>query len=133
MSVAAKFYVQSVEKTEGSSTASKITLGAVCRGIENSGWASATPAGNIVLWSLNDAATEQFVQGEEYLIHFTRSPKPAPGDGHKPDPVKTKYGSIVCATCGGTPSWDTTKYDWSTVTVDAVDWTQHDAVFSPTP
>lgn len=133
MSVVAKFYVSNVERPEGSSTASKIDMQAVCRGIENSGWASATPGGNMTLWSLNDNATDYFERGCEYEIHFVKVAKPTPGDGHTTRPIKTKYGSYICATCGGAPSWDNTKYDWSTVPMEDLDWSTHDAMYSASP
>lgn len=131
MSVVAKFYVTNVDRTEGSSTASKIDLQPVCRGIENAGWASATPGGSMTLWSLNDNATEYFEKGVEYEIHFLRVAKPAPGDGHVARPVKTKYNSYICATCGGSPGWDVTKYDYATVPLEELDWTKHDEIYSP--
>lgn len=133
MSVVAKFYVTNVERPEGSSTASKIDFQAVCRGIENAGWASATPGGNITLWSLNDNATDYFERGKEYELHFIEVAKPAPGDGHNARPVKTKYGSYICATCGASPQWDTFKYDWSTVPLEELDWTKHTEIYSATP
>jgi hypothetical protein len=133
MSVVAKFFVQSVEKTEGASTASKINLGAVCRGVENAGWASATPAGNMTIWSLNEYATDYFEQGAEYEITLTKVAKPMPGDRHPAVAIKTKYGSYICQTCGGVPQWDSAKFDWQTVPLSDLDWTMHDTVYSPSP
>jgi len=133
MSVVAKFYVTNVERPEGSSTASKIDLQPVCRGIENAGWASATPGGSITLWSLNDNATDYFERGQEYEIHFLQVAKPTPGDGHSVRAIKTKYGSYICATCGGSPNF---KNDarWDTATLDDLDWTKHTEIYSaPSP
>lgn len=99
MSVQAKFYVAEIVRHEGAPTADRIKMGAVCRGAENKGWASATPWGSIEMGVLNDRATDYFEEGQEYLVTFTKSPKPAPGDGHEPQPVES-YGSTMCAFCG---------------------------------
>lgn len=98
MPVEAKFYVQNVERFEGS-TASRVTLGAVCRGIENREWASATPGGSIQMTIRNDAAVDQFEAGKEYLVTFTKVSAPARGDGHRVQPVRAN-GSLLCGTCG---------------------------------
>ena len=132
MSVVAKFYVSNVDVTEGSSTASKIDLSPVCRGVENAGWSSATPGGSMTLWSLNDDATEYFEKGVEYEIHFLRVEKPAPGDGHNARPIKTKYGSYCCMTCGGYPAIkEGVRYD--DATLEDLDWTKHVEIYSAEP
>jgi hypothetical protein len=136
MSVVAKFYVSNVERPEGSSTASKIDMQAVCRGVENAAWASATPGGNMTLWSLNDNATEYFERGCEYEIHFLKVAKPEPGDGHKARPVKSKYGQYVCATCGAIPQCEKARdnnWQWNGITTEDLDWTHHDEMYSPSP
>lgn len=101
MSVQAKFFVQKVDRFDGAATASNIEFSAVCRGIENAGWAAATPGGRIQLGVLNDKATDYFEQGAEYIVTFVRVEKPAPGDGHPIAPVTDKYNNLLCATCGG--------------------------------
>lgn len=99
MSVRAKFYCQKVNRHEDSPTASGVQLGAVCRGKENAGWASATPSGSIQMGVLNEAATGYFEEGAEYLVTFTKVDKPTAGDGHQPKPVDS-YGKTMCAFCG---------------------------------
>lgn len=99
MSVVGKFYVQSIESHEGA-TASDVRLGAVCRGVENALWSSATPSGSIQMNILNDAATAQFEKGAEYLVTFTKVAKPAPQDGHSARLVTDKHNSLVCEICG---------------------------------
>lgn len=130
MSVVAKFYVTNVERPEGSSTASKIDLAPVCRGVENSSWASATPGGSLTLWSLNDNATDYFERGQEYEIHFLQVAKPEPGDGHSVRAIKTKYGSYICATCGGAPQFDIIKYRYDNVPMEELDWTKHTEIYA---
>lgn len=111
--VVAKFYVSKVDRHEGAPTASGVHMGAVCRGKENAGWASATPSGHIDLGILNDKATDYFEEGAEYLVTFKRVDKPEPGDGHAPNIVQTE-GYPMCAFCGmygekqddGSFAWD---------------------------
>lgn len=131
MPVQAKFFVSAVKRTDGSSTADQVTLGAVCRGVENALWSQATPAGQITLSILNEAATDQFIPGEEYLVTFTRVDKPVPGDGHAPKPVRhPKWNNWLCETCGGTPSYDArTHPDPRTLAVDELDWSVHQQVY----
>lgn len=98
-SVVAKFFVSNVVPSEGNAAA-QVTLGAVCRGVENAMWAQYTPGGTISMSIKNDLATEQFVVGQEYRVLFTPVDKPAPGDGHPFVYAEDKYGAIVCETCG---------------------------------
>lgn len=101
--VRAKFYVYNIEPSvedQPDAVSRQVSLGAVCRGVENAIWASATPAANLVMTIRNDAATAQFVKGEEYDLLFTHAPKPAPGDGHKVKPVVNSGGWYVCERCG---------------------------------
>ena len=118
MSVIAKFYVTKVDRHEGAPTASGVHLGAVCRGKENAGWASATPSGSINLGILNDKATDYFEEGAEYLVTFEKVAKPTPGDGHAPVLAETQ-GSVMCQFCGmyavGGP--------------DGLDWSAHERVY----
>lgn len=125
MSVVAKFYVQKVTPTpEGSSTAQQVILGAVTRGVENGLWSQYTPTGSITMGVLNEAATAQFLPGEEYLVTFTHVAKPAAGDGHPTKQVEDKHGSILCETCGTHPGWpDGYK-------VGDPDWTRHDEMYA---
>ena len=119
MSVIAKFYVSKLTRHEGAPTADKIELGAVCRGAENKLWASATPSGSIVMFCLNDAATDQFEEGAEYEVTFRRVEKPKPGDGHAPELYS---GGRECGRCGMYPGRDegTGEYD---------DWSKHAEVY----
>src|SRR3990167_10154904 len=117
--VVAKFYVQTVEQHEGAPTASGVKMGAVCRGKENAGWASATPSGTIQLGILNDKATAYFEEGEEYLVTFKKVPKPTPGDGHTPELVDAQ-GSPMCVFCG---MYGVTGADGD------VDWSAHERVY----
>lgn len=113
MSVVAKFFVQEVVPTaEGTSTAQKVTLGAVTRGTENALWSQYTPSGLITLGILNEDATAQFEKGAEYLVTFTRVAKPERGDGHDQVPVTNKHGYVVCEFCGMNP-------------INGDDWTAH--------
>lgn len=130
MSVQAKFYVSKITRTEGSSTADQVVLGAVCRGVENALWSQYTPAGTITMGVLNEAATAQFEEGEEYLVTFTHVPHPKPGDGHEPKPVRMKSGCWCCEQCGGLPSWDATANpQFDQVPLDALDWSTHRQVY----
>lgn len=100
-SVVAKFFVQSITpRNAPKGSAAQITMGAVCRGVENASWSAATPSGSIQMNILNDAATAQFEEGAEYLVTFVKVAKPAPNDGHVAQPVTTKHNTLVCATCG---------------------------------
>lgn len=99
MSVKAKFYVSSLNNPEGA-TAAQVTLHAVCRGIENAMWAQATPAGSITMHVKNDPAFEQFEQGAEYEVIFTKVAKPTAGDGHQIVEAVDMHGRVVCETCG---------------------------------
>lgn len=130
MAVRAKFYVQSIKRVEGSSTADQVTLGAVCRGVENAVWSQATPAGTIQLSVLNEDATAQFAEGEEYYVTFEHADKPRPGDGHAPVPIRNKWGAWLCETCGGFPSYDTRAHpEWAKVPAEALDWSVHRQVY----
>lgn len=122
MSVVAKFFVQTVETHDGSPTADRVVLGAVCRGRENRQWASATPSGHIQLAILNDRATAYFEQGQEYLVTFEKAARPTPGDGHAPVPAPQSpdNGTPMCEFCG----------TCAAVTDDgAIDWARHYEIF----
>lgn len=127
MSVVAKFYVSKVDRVEGSSTATQVQLGAVCRGIENAIWSQATPSGSITMGILNEAATEYFEAGAEYLVTFHRVTKPAPHDGHPLAIVTTKNGAMLCETCGHYPTWPDGFPN------GAPDWSHHDVLYAPLP
>lgn len=100
MSVRAKFVVYAVEPpAEGTSGATQVRMGAVCRGIENSMWASATPSATLTMAIRTDAA-DQFVVGQEYSVLFEPAPKPAYGDGHPLIQAVHPSGTIVCEFCG---------------------------------
>jgi hypothetical protein len=104
MSVIAKFYVQKLTRHEGAPTADKLEMGAVCRGPQNKAWASATPWGTITMGVLNEAATDYFIEGEEYEVVFRHVAKPTPGDGHEPIPAHPPWDyekvSPECEFCG---------------------------------
>lgn len=69
MSVVAKFYVQEVTKT--AFNGGSVKLEAVTSGSEeNDEFFKYTPAAEINMQILNDSALEQFVAGEEMLVHF---------------------------------------------------------------
>ena len=102
--VKAKFYVTNVEAPEGA-TAAKVSLSAVCRGVENSLWAQATPCGTITMHVKNDAAFEQFEKYAEYEVLFRKVAKPTPGDGHDPIPAANMHGQVVCEFCGMALGW----------------------------
>lgn len=99
MTVRAKFYVGKLENPEGAAAA-QVGLNAVCRGVENSMWAQATPAGSITMYVKNDPAFEQFEMNAEYEVTFRKVAKPAAGDGHPVIEAITMSGQIVCETCG---------------------------------
>lgn len=99
MIIRAKFYVSNLVAGEGS-TASQVSMHPVCRGVENSLWAQATPSGSIMMNVKNDGAFEQFEQGAEYEVTFRKVAKPTPGDGHAVVRAVNMYGGIVCETCG---------------------------------
>lgn len=128
--VRAKFYVQKITRAEGSSTADQVVLGAVCRGVENALWSQYTPSGTISMGVLNEAATAQFIEGEEYEVTFTRVTRPKPGDGHAVVAVKTMHGNWVCETCGANPSWDFSAYRYPELPpAEALDWSTHREVY----
>lgn len=129
MSVKAKFFVQSVQRTEGSSTADRVTLGAVCRGVENALWSQYTPSGTITMGVLNEAATAQFVEGEEYEVTFTRVKRPQRGDGHEVVETRDKHGNWLCETCGAHPSWDVAEHGYQNVPREALDWSTHQQIY----
>lgn len=133
MLVVGKFYVGNIKPRDGA-TAAQIQLYAVCRGVENSSWAAATPTGSIQMAILNDAAAEQFEQGCEYEVTFRKVAKPMPGDGHQVSPVKTKHDYVICGTCGAYPQLDVHAGekvgDPSTWGPDA--WKAHDDMFRKT-
>jgi len=117
MAVQAKFFVSVVERNDNSPTASRVKLGAVCRGKENREWAQATPGGTIELFILNEAATVYFEQGQEYLVTFTKVARPTPGDRHAATP---EAGDNMCTFCGG----------YAAISPDgSLDWTAHDSTF----
>ncbi len=126
MSVIAKFYVQSTTEQPGS-TANEVRLGAVCRGAANSEWSSATPCGSISMWIRNDAAFEQFAQGDEYEVTFRKVEKPVEGDGHSIQAHRGSGGWWVCGVCGQCPKGDNgpSCEDYTTL-----DWSQHDEHFA---
>lgn len=99
MTVRAKFFVSSTTPAAGA-TAAVVTLGAVCRGVENAMWSQATPSGQITMTVKNDPAFEQFEQGEEYEVTFRKVAKPEPGDGHQIVEAVNMHGGIVCEFCG---------------------------------
>lgn len=73
--VRAKFKVQSIEKTgEGDSSGATITLWPVVSGSEeNEQFFKYTPAGSIVLSTINPGAAEQFEVGGEYYVDFLQA------------------------------------------------------------
>lgn len=97
--IKAKFFVSNTTAPEGS-TAGKVNLSAVCRGVENSLWSQATPCGSIEMHIKNDAAFEPFAVGDEYEVLFRKVTKPQHGDGHPPIPVLSQQGWYLCETCG---------------------------------
>lgn len=99
MSVRAKFFVTNVTPAAGA-TAAVVQMGAVCRGVENAMWASATPSASLSMTVKNDLATAQFEQGAEYEVTFRKVAKPAPGDGHSIVEAVNMHGGVVCETCG---------------------------------
>lgn len=99
MSVRAKFFVSKLDNPEGASAA-QVGLSAVCRGVENSLWAQATPAGSISMHVKNDPAFEQFEMGAEYEVTFRKVARPTPGDGHQIVEAVNMHGGIVCEICG---------------------------------
>lgn len=133
MTVKAKFYCSNVQTFDGA-TASSVTLGAVCRGVENAQWSSATPAGNITMSILNDLATAQFKKGQEYEVTFEPVDAPAEGDGHQVEPVKTKHGYVVCGRCGGYPTLPGAGVDTGDPsTWPATAWDSHNAFYAVKP
>lgn len=119
MSVIAKFFVQELDRHEDSPTASRIKMGAVCRGQANKAWASATPGGSVELFTLNEAATDYFEKGAEYEVTFVRVEPPKPGDGHAPQIFQ---GANECGRCGMYPgrNEETGQYD---------DWSAHTELY----
>ncbi len=99
--IRAKFYCNKAESPDGA-TAAQVSLGAVCRGVENAIWSQATPAGSITMSVLNTPAFEQFEYGAEYEVTFRKVAKPMPNDGHTIKPVENMHGGIVCEFCGMT-------------------------------
>jgi hypothetical protein len=119
--VRAKFYVSSETPADGA-TAAVVEMNAVCRGVENAIWASATPAGQIRMTVKNDRAYQQFIQGEEYEVIFRHVPKPKQGDGHEPQPVLNRGGWYVCETCGSGLSVEAGKISESQMQVHRDYW-----------
>ncbi len=76
MSVRAKFFVQSIERTTSSTT---VKLSAVCRGNDNKEWSAYTPAGQISMVIKNELASSQFEPGEEFFVDFSPAPKTKEG------------------------------------------------------
>jgi hypothetical protein len=76
MSVVAKFFVQSITEHAHQKGCKTLTLNAVSRGEENKEWSKYTPSGSIQMSVLNEAASAEFLLGEEYLVTFAHSPKP---------------------------------------------------------
>jgi hypothetical protein len=130
MSVIAKFYVSSVTPpAENTSGGTVVHLGAVCRGAANSTWASATPAGSIQMTIRNDAASEQFVMGDEYEVIFRKVDKPVQGDGHSVQAAHPTWApeSWVCGVCGQYP--DGQVYGVVVEDPATLDWSKHDEHF----
>lgn len=76
MSVKAKFVCTRSEQLTGQD-AHTITLIPVYAGSkENDEFFKSTPGGSIHLTVVNEKAAEQFVEGEEYFIDFTKVAKP---------------------------------------------------------
>ena len=69
MIVRAKFYVNTVDKENGRVELWPVTSGSP----ENEQYYKWTPAGNIVLQTINDHAIQQFTQGKEFYVDFTPS------------------------------------------------------------
>lgn len=82
MAVRAKFKVQSIQDSTdqaGKVHGRRVTLTPVYSddpAHENRSFWQATPIGSIDMWINNPAAFEQFEQGAEYYIDFTRADGP---------------------------------------------------------
>jgi hypothetical protein len=76
MSVVAKFFVQSVTEHAHQKGCKTLTLNAVSRGEENKSWSKYTPSGSITMSVLNEAASAEFILGEEYYVTFAQVEKP---------------------------------------------------------
>lgn len=128
MTVAARFFVQSVEPPpEGTSQGTVVNLSAVCRGAANSRWASATPQGNVRMVIRNDLASQQFERGKEYEVTFTEVDPPKLGDGHAVKAFRPYGGSYwACEECGLTPVQD---YNVLAEDPSTLDWSGHDEHF----
>lgn len=80
--VRAKFKVQSIQDsadTDGKIYSRRVTLAPVYSddpAHENRAFWQATPTGSIDMWINNPVAFEQFEQGTEYYIDFTRADGP---------------------------------------------------------
>lgn len=73
MSVRAKFYVQSKKKFDGDN-GTRVVLSPVIDGSEeNREFYRLTPGGSITLDTINDSAAEQFSEGAEFYVDFTRA------------------------------------------------------------
>lgn len=129
MTVAARFYVSSITPPpENSSSGTQVFLGAVCRGAANSEWASATPAGSIQMTIRNDRASEQFEQGAEYEVTFTKVDKPVFGDGHSVQAYQASYANTwCCGVCGFYAEGQT--YGVEVEDPSTLDWSKHDEHF----
>lgn len=68
--VIAKFFCS--EKTQTTS-GSRVKFHPVSRGEENKTWSAATPSGSIEMGILNPRASEYFVVGKEYFLHFAQA------------------------------------------------------------
>ena len=135
--IRAKFYVGKLDNPDGA-TAAQVGLNAVCRGVENSLWAQATPCGSITMSVKNDAAFEQFEMGAEYEVTFRKVAKPALGDGHPAVEAITMHGQVVCETCGhslGYTEESAAKYghlaQYTTPEYRAEMRVHHDEVYGP--
>lgn len=123
MSVSSKWYVTHIE-------GNTVSFTPVCRGVENREWAQATPGGSMQMLIQNDAAREQFALYEEYEVVFTRSPKPAPNDGHAVEVVEqvawnpaTRENDKTYFVCGRCGSYASLNED------GGPDWSKHEELF----
>lgn len=76
MSVRAKFTVDRIEgQTISAGPVYLIHMNPVYTGSdENARFFAATPGGEIVLFTVNETAAEQFAEGKSYYVDFTEAP-----------------------------------------------------------
>lgn len=79
MRTTAKFHVASFQQWPGEPDAGQLHLGAVCRGDENSSWATATPAGQLTLPADHPDSTAALAayrgtRPHEVLVHIEADP-----------------------------------------------------------